>query len=72
MLKSFIEEAAAAGSQKGAAILALDHLRNITAGDGDGPGDAICIVNPRAEGGSGSASSAICIVNPRAEGNPGF
>jgi hypothetical protein len=53
LLREFIDEAEGLNSKKGVAILALNHLQKITAGDG---------------GGSSTNSGPQCDGHPRADG----
>jgi hypothetical protein len=48
LLKEFVDESSVEDSRKGVAMLALDQLKRITAGDGDPTPQ--CIGSPRADG----------------------
>ncbi len=53
LLREFIDEAQTLNNKKGAAVLALDHLQKITAGDGGGAttnSGPQCNGHPRADG----------------------
>ncbi len=53
LLREFIDEAQTLNNKKGVAILALDHLQKITAGDGGGTttnSGPQCDGHPRADG----------------------
>ncbi len=63
LLKEFIEDAEAQGVQKGMAILALDQLKQITAGDGDP-------TNPDPGTDSGNEGDVVCLGVPRGYPTP--
>jgi hypothetical protein len=48
LLREFVDESAVEGNKKGVAILALEHLNRIMAGDGE-PGPQ-CVGSPRIDG----------------------
>ena len=54
LLREFIEEASVQGNRKGTAVLALNHLQKITAGEDlsvPGPSAPMCVDTPRINGG---------------------
>jgi hypothetical protein len=67
LLREFIEETPGVNNKRGVAILALNQLRKVTAGQDKDDDDVTDVIG---DGGTQSAPDFSCIGHPRADGTP--